>query len=538
MGDVPSELGGRDFPGIAPEKFCRSFAGGSGSWYRFRVEVEAATSSEIPPELRGREASARLLVPLFLAAGKRGIALDSLAEDTGYTIEHLRNPAHRLAWQAYMRVVTNLARSMSDEEIVAVGASFLDVPMHRAIVLPYRLLFSLQETYRRSVTPDSPLARQILVQDMSTTYAGVRRLFHDVKLKPGYTCAREYWLLRLGFLESIPRVFGLPSAKVTSYAATDREARYDFALPADSGLVGRMRERASWLFAAKDAATALKNANDDLLDRNLALEREVERRKRAEEKLLSLNEDLERRILERTGALELANRELGEANAELMMFSASIAHDLRTPLRAINGFASTVLMDYGDQLGADATKSLHRIMSGAVRMGQLIDALLSLTRITRAEMSCEDVDLGEVAHEVIDQLRAIDPMREVEVVIGERMRAVGDPALLRAMLENLLGNAWKFTRTKEHARIELARVTGLPENVFAVRDNGSGFDMAHADRLFTPFARLHAPKEYDGTGIGLAIIERIVRRHGGKLWVDAAKGEGATFWFALSPPPA
>ena len=464
---------------------------------------------------------------------KKGIPLEPLAEGTGYSLEHLRNPAHRVAWQAYMRVVSNLALRMSDDELVAVGASFLDVPMHRAIVLPYRLLFSLQDVYRRGARPDAPLARQILVQEMSTTYAGERRLFHEVKLKPGYTCVREYWLIRLGFLESIPRVFGMPSAKVTSYTATETAARYDVSLPEDDGIVSRIRERASWLFAAKDAADALRTANNDLLDRNLALEREVERRKRAEEKLLALNEELEHHISDRTGALELANRELGAANAELMMFSASIAHDLRTPLRAINGFASTVLLDYGDKLDPDATKQLDRIVSGAVRMGQLIDALLSLTRITRAEMHRERVDLSELANEVVEELRAIEPEREVEVVIGGELRTVGDPALLRALLENLLGNAWKFTRSKARPRIELARVDGLSQNVFCVRDNGSGFDMQHADRLFTPFARLHGSKEYDGTGIGLAVVDRIVRRHGGKVWVAAAPDEGATFWFTL-----
>ena len=499
------------------------------------MEEGAEASSEVPAELRGREASARLLVPIFLAATRKDIPLGSLAEGTGYTLEHLRNPTHRIAWSAYMRLVANLGKAMSDEELIAVGASFLDVPMHRAIVLPYRLLFSLQEVYRRGARPDSPLARQILVQEMSTTYAGERRLFIDVKLKPGYGCVREYWLLRYGFLESIPRVFGLPSAKVVSYTATEHEARFDVSLPVDTGLVGRIRERASWLFAARDAATALRNANDDLLDRNLALEREVERRKQAEEKLLLLNQDLERRISERTGALEQANRELGVANGELMMFSASIAHDLRTPLRAINGFASTVLLDYGDKLGADATKQLERIMSGAVRMGELIDALLSLARITRAEMTEEPVDLAELARDVVEQLRAIESARAIEVVIGEDMRTVGDPVLLRALLENLIGNAWKFTRTKPLPRIEIARVQGLAQNVLMVRDNGSGFDMQHADRLFTPFARLHAPKDNDGTGIGLAIVERIVRRHGGKLWVAAAKDEGATFWISLPP---
>lgn len=478
---------------------------------------------EIPAELIGHEASCRLLAPLFLGAARKGLPLEPLAEGTGYPLEHLRDAKRRVAWAAYQQVLSNLARSLSDDEIVAVGASFLDQPLHRAYVLPYRLRFTLAETYRRGVRPDSALSRQILVQDMMVVSSSDRRIVIEVRFKPGYACVREYWLLRKGFIESVPRAFGLPSARAT-YTGTDTFARFDIALPEDETLFGKLRQRSSWVFAAKDAAAALRQANDELLDRNTELEREIEARKAAEDQLRALNGALEQRIQERTSALE-------HANAELSMFSTSIAHDLRTPLRAINGFATTVLLDHGERIGAEGKDSLERIMTGAVRMGELIDALLSLGKISRTEMRREPVDLGRIARDVIEQLRAIEPARNVELQLAGDLVANGNPPLVRALLENLLGNAWKFTKERAPARIELRAVDGL-RGVFCVRDDGVGFDMKHADRIFEPFARL-APKSYDGTGVGLATVDRIVKRHGGKVWVASAPGNGAAFWFSL-----
>lgn len=478
---------------------------------------------EIPAELIGHEASCRLLAPLFLGAARKGLPPEALAEGTGYPLEHLRDSRRRVAWAAYQQVLANLARSLSDEEIVAVGASFLDQPLHRAYVLPYRLRFTLAETFRRGVRPDSALSRQILVQDMRIVSSSDRRIVLEVRFKPGYACVREYWLLRKGFIESIPRAFGLPPARA-SYEGTETFARFDIALPEDGSLYGRLRQRSSWLFAARDAAAALRRANDELLDRNTELEREIEARKAAEAQLRSLNGVLEQRIQERT-------RDLEQANAELSMFSTSIAHDLRTPLRAINGFATTVLLDHGDRIGADGKDSLERIMKGAVRMGELIDALLSLGKISRAEMVREPVDLGAIARDVIAELRAVEPEREVELELGGDLLATANPPLVRSLLENLLGNAWKFTRDRARAKIELRAMEGL-HGVFCVRDDGVGFDMKHADRIFEPFARL-APKSFDGTGVGLATVDRIVKRHGGKLWVASAPGNGAAFWFSL-----
>lgn len=218
------------------------------------------------------------------------------------------------------------------------------------------------------------------------------------------------------------------------------------------------------------------------------------------------------------------------ANTELEAFSYSVAHDLRAPLRAINGFSAALVEDLGPGLGDEARDHLDRIRAGAVRMGELIDALLSLARVSRIQPKNTTVDLSEIAHEVAERLRTTEPARTVDFVIQEHLMANGDPHLLRALLENLLGNAWKFTSKREKGRIEVAR-DSLQK--FCVRDNGVGFDMSYAEKLFAPFQRLHSADEFAGTGIGLATVQRIVRRHGGKIVANATVDEGAAFYFTL-----
>jgi light-regulated signal transduction histidine kinase (bacteriophytochrome) len=221
------------------------------------------------------------------------------------------------------------------------------------------------------------------------------------------------------------------------------------------------------------------------------------------------------------------------ATRELEAFSYSVAHDLRAPLRGINGFASALVEDFGDKVGPEARDYLTRISTGAVRMGELIDALLGLSRVSRAGLSRQSVNLTKLANDVLAQLRATEPSRTVRSIVQDAVTAHGDPQLLRAVLENLLGNAWKFVAKREDAQIELGR----DGETFFVRDNGAGFDMAYADKLFTPFQRLHAASEFTGTGIGLATVQRIVYRHGGRIWGDGKVGAGATFYFTLVPDP-
>jgi len=238
----------------------------------------------------------------------------------------------------------------------------------------------------------------------------------------------------------------------------------------------------------------------------------------------------------------LRAKEVAEtANAELEAFSYSVAHDLRAPLRGISGFSTNLLEDYGDKLDGDAQRKLHRIVAGAERMAEIIDALLGLARLTRTEPRRQRVDLGQLGRSVIGQLRASDPEREVEFVAADGLVGQGDPQLLRVLVENLLGNAWKFTRNQPRARVELGRESMTGSEIYYVRDNGAGFNMALADKLFVPFRRLHSATEFDGTGIGLATVQRIVHRHGGRIWAEATETQGATFRFTLSsdaPPGA
>jgi len=225
-------------------------------------------------------------------------------------------------------------------------------------------------------------------------------------------------------------------------------------------------------------------------------------------------------------ALQLANREL-EA------FSYSVAHHLRAPLRGMNGFANVLLEDYGDKLDAEGRDCLQEIHSNASRMGDLIDALLSLSRVTRNEIEPSRVNLGELARAAIRDLAAGDSARRVEVVIEDGLEGDLDPHLARVLVENLLGNAWKFTKTATAPRIEFGRTTDRGAQTFFVRDNGAGFDMAYANKLFAPFQRLHTVAEYPGTGIGLATVQRIVHRHNGRIWAEGAVNAGATFYFTV-----
>jgi PAS domain S-box-containing protein len=243
--------------------------------------------------------------------------------------------------------------------------------------------------------------------------------------------------------------------------------------------------------------------------------------------------ETERKIKELNARLTRDNSELDALNKELEAFSYSVSHDLRAPLRAIDGFSQALSEDCADQLDASGRGYLERIRGAAQRMGMLIDDLLKLARVTRSEVSIDDVDLAAMARDIARELQAAEPERSVDVEVAEGLRARGDPRLLRIALENLLGNAWKFTSGRDAARIEVGEASGHGAPAFFVRDNGVGFDMAHAARLFGAFQRLHHQSEFAGTGIGLATAQRIVRRHGGQAWAEAEPGRGATFYFTI-----
>jgi PAS domain S-box-containing protein len=239
-------------------------------------------------------------------------------------------------------------------------------------------------------------------------------------------------------------------------------------------------------------------------------------------------EELERRVAERTAELEAANREL-EA------FSYSVSHDLRAPLRAINGFSRLLEEEAAHRLDENARGHLARVRAASLKMGALIDDLLELARVARHEMRKEAVDLSALAREIADELAAAEPARRVAWSIADGIAAFCDQNLIRAVLHNLLGNAWKYTSKKESARITFGVEEADGEPGFFVRDDGAGFDMRYAGKLFGAFQRLHAPSEFHGTGIGLATVARIVHRHGGRVWAEGRVNEGATFWFTLPP---
>ena len=231
--------------------------------------------------------------------------------------------------------------------------------------------------------------------------------------------------------------------------------------------------------------------------------------------------------------METRNAQLEAANKELQAFSYSVSHDLRAPLRAIDGFSLALLEDYENKLEAEGKTHLQRIRVATGRMGQLIDGMLNLARISRAGMVRESVDLSPLAAEIASELQASQPQRMASIVIPAKLLVKGDRLLLRVVLENLLSNAWKFTSGQAISSIELGTKPNGNEMIHFVRDNGVGFDMLHAEKLFGVFQRLHRESEFPGTGVGLATVQRIIHRHGGRIWADAAPGAGATFYFVL-----
>jgi signal transduction histidine kinase len=285
-----------------------------------------------------------------------------------------------------------------------------------------------------------------------------------------------------------------------------------------------------------DTQRAILNILDDFTGEKARLEEN-------QRAMLNLLEDFD---VERAKT-ETANAELTEAfdslrrakeaadvaNKELEAFSYSVSHDLRAPLRAIDGFSHALLEDYTNLLDEQGQDYLQRVRSASQKMAQLIDDLLKLSRLTRGEMNLVQVDLSTLAQVVATELQKTQPERRVTFRIARGLADIGDPSLIRVVIENLLGNAWKFTGRKEEATIEFGANQVDGTTAYFVRDNGAGFDMTYVDKLFGTFQRLHQDKEFPGTGIGLSLVKRIILRHGGKVWAEGEPGRGATFWFTL-----
>jgi len=271
----------------------------------------------------------------------------------------------------------------------------------------------------------------------------------------------------------------------------------------------------SWLFGSNinNALSALRQRSEEL--------------EASESEIRQLNTELEQRVIDRTRQLEATNKEL-EA------FAYSVSHDLRAPLRSIDGFSQVVLEDYSDKLDEEGAHYLQRLRAASQRMGHLIDDMLKLSRVTRIKIQRRKVDLSVLAETITAELQQRQPERRVQFAITSGLTANGDKRLLEIALENLLENAWKFTGKRARARIEFGCNETNGKSTYFVRDDGVGFDMAYADKLFGAFQRLHSPREFEGTGIGLATVQRIIHRHGGEVWGEGAVEKGAAFYFTLN----
>lgn len=255
-------------------------------------------------------------------------------------------------------------------------------------------------------------------------------------------------------------------------------------------------------------------------------------------RLSAARRDLQVLVDLRTGELRETVTALEATNRELDAFTSAVSHDLRAPVRSVIGFSDALYEEHATVLRPSGIEHLNRVRNAGRRMNSLIEDLLHLSRISRPELRREEVELGSVARLIVDELHRGEPGRKLDYLAPERIEVMGDPRLLRLLLENLLGNAWKFTRPRDVTRIELGETRLDGKRVCFVRDNGVGFDMAYSDKLFRPFQRLHSAEEFDGTGIGLATAERIVERHGGRIWGEGKEEEGAAFFFTLEPDSA
>jgi signal transduction histidine kinase len=370
-----------------------------------------------------------------------------------------------------------------------------------------RLATGQSETYRFS-GGTVVLVRSIVFQGKSTgtiyIQSGLEALYSRLRLYAGISAIVLAVSLLVALLISpiFQREIAGPIVQLAEIAQlVSRDKNYSVrAAPADSC----------------DEVSVLVGAFNGMLS-------QIQERERA---LQKAHDELEQRVQERT-------TELDNTNKELEAFSYSVSHDLRAPLRAIDGFSQALLEDYSEKLDSSGQDHLQRVRLAAQRMSSLIDDLLNLSRVTRSEMRREKLDLSAVVRSIAEELQRGTPSRKVTFVIADGLKVEGDSRLLRVAIENLLGNAWKYTSSHDSARIEFGLHQPNGQPAYFIRDDGAGFDPLYSNRLFGAFQRLHSMAEFPGTGIGLATVQRIIRRHGGDIWAEGAVEKGATFYFTL-----
>lgn len=438
--------------------------------------------------------------------------------------DYLRNAYPQISLDVVPDVSTGLAKaSLGMVDVYVENMANATFYLQEAGITNLRLVGKTDFSYRWGigVRKDWPMMRQILNKGLAALSeeekaALIGRWIH-VKAPPW----RPSKAFVAGMVASVAGVLLVAAVSINLTLKRKVSAR-------TAELQGELAERRR---LEQELTRLNEQLEERVRERTAELERQVADRRRAEEALQQLTVGLEQRVKARTAELEASNRELES-------FTFAISHDLRAPVRHINGYVEILTEELAVKECHCAGDYLVRIMISCRRMQEMIDSLLALSRISRKELQCEQVDLSAIARQIMTDLREAEPHRRVEATIADGIAATGDPALLRSVIENLLHNAWKYTGRRDVAHIEFGADTGGGETVYYVRDDGAGFDAAYAGKLFTPFQRLHTDAEFTGTGVGLATVQRIIRRHGGRVWAFSEPGRGACFFFTLNTEPA
>jgi signal transduction histidine kinase len=479
-------------------------------------------------EFVGREVASRTFgrfVTEWVAAGG---SPEGLVEGTDCSVEQLLDRDGRISWATYRAIIANARSIWDDEGFVRLGLIVMDSPWARPFTIPARLLYSVKDFYFAMVRPgtDLGIARRMFSCVRFRTYdLGPNRMAMEATLEPGYAPCREFFLITKGSLISIPTLLGFGRSRV-EMEEIEGGFRYDIHLPGRGGALAGLRRALLWPFTARAAAREIEEAYAVLHDSHAELEAEVAQRKRIEGERERLIADLEAK-----------NAELELRNAELERFSYTVSHDLKAPLVTISGFVGLLRRDAARGDSESVTRDIGQIQSAAEKMARILNELLELSRVGVENASRETVDLSALAREAVQLVSGAIEARNVTVELDPSMPTVrGDRVRLLEVFQNLIDNAVKFMGEQPAPRIGIGAERSDGEVICSVRDNGIGIAAEHREKIFGLFERLHHDTE--GTGIGLALVRRIVEVHGGRIWVESrGEGQGTTFRFSLPCDP-